>query len=95
MAEAGVTLVGVRASDPTAPRDGARAARPARTRHAAIDGPPTGAAARASRLKTWPMQLHLVDATYELFRAHYAPRPVGFAPTVATSARSSACSTRC
>ena len=21
------------------------------------------------------MQLHLVDATYELFRAHYAPRP--------------------
>ena len=22
-----------------------------------------------------PMQIHLVDATYELFRAHYAPRP--------------------
>src|SRR5829696_4759698 len=22
-----------------------------------------------------PMRLHLVDATYELFRAHYAPRP--------------------
>ena len=21
------------------------------------------------------MQLHLVDATYELFRAHFAPRP--------------------
>ena len=21
------------------------------------------------------MDLHLVDATYELFRAHYAPRP--------------------
>jgi hypothetical protein len=21
------------------------------------------------------VQLHLVDATYELFRAHYAPRP--------------------
>ena len=21
------------------------------------------------------MQIHLVDATYELFRAHYAPRP--------------------
>ena len=21
------------------------------------------------------MQVHLVDATYELFRAHYAPRP--------------------
>ena len=25
------------------------------------------------------MQLHLVDATYELFRAHYAPRPGAFA----------------
>jgi 5'-3' exonuclease len=26
------------------------------------------------------MQIHLVDATYELFRAHYAPRPGTFAP---------------
>jgi 5'-3' exonuclease len=26
------------------------------------------------------MQLHLVDATYELFRAHYAPRPATLAP---------------
>jgi 5'-3' exonuclease len=26
------------------------------------------------------MQLHLVDATYELFRAHYSPRPATFAP---------------
>jgi 5'-3' exonuclease len=26
------------------------------------------------------MQLHLVDATYELFRAHYSPRPGTFAP---------------
>ena len=26
------------------------------------------------------MQIHLVDATYELFRAHYAPRPGAFAP---------------
>jgi 5'-3' exonuclease len=26
------------------------------------------------------MQLHLVDATYELFRAHFAPRPATFAP---------------
>ena len=27
------------------------------------------------RLKTDAVQLHLVDATYELFRAHFAPRP--------------------
>jgi 5'-3' exonuclease len=26
------------------------------------------------------MQIHIVDATYELFRAHYAPRPGAFAP---------------
>ena len=26
------------------------------------------------------MQIHLVDATYELFRAHYAPRPATLAP---------------
>ena len=26
------------------------------------------------------MQLHLVDATYELFRAHYSPRPATLAP---------------
>ena len=26
------------------------------------------------------MQLHLVDATYELFRAHFAPRPATYAP---------------
>jgi 5'-3' exonuclease len=26
------------------------------------------------------MQLHLVDATYELFRAHYSPRPGTYAP---------------
>ncbi len=26
------------------------------------------------------MQLHLVDATYELFRAHFAPRPGAYAP---------------
>jgi 5'-3' exonuclease len=26
------------------------------------------------------MQIHLVDATYELFRAHYSPRPATFGP---------------
>lgn len=26
------------------------------------------------------MQIHLVDGTYELFRAHYSPRPARFAP---------------
>ena len=31
---------------------------------------------RATRIERGlAMQLHLVDATYELFRAHYAPRP--------------------
>ena len=60
------------------PRSCARSSRPTSCASSAWSRPaPRPAEARATTTEepTTTMQVHLVDATYELFRAHFAPRP--------------------
>ena len=63
---------------PAAPRrDGRDAASSHRSSRRTSSDCATSSKARRTqrRLTDRPMRLHLVDATYELFRAHFAPRP--------------------